>query len=67
MKVNNIKVIQALKKLSQWDSEVYKPSIEELERLKNENDYLTLENKRMREMNLKLLKQREQLKKNIRR
>ena len=63
--MNSKKVIAALKRLAKWNDEVYKPLADELVRLQNENNYLTLENKRMREMNLKLLNQREQLKKHI--
>lgn len=61
----NNKVIKALRRLEKWKEEVYRPLTDELARLQNENSYLTIENNRMCEMNLKLIKQREQLKKHI--
>lgn len=56
----NNKVIKALRRLAKWNDTVYKPMLEESQLLRERNTYLTMENERLRKMNIRLIHERDQ-------
>ena len=56
----NNKVIKALRRLAKWNDTVYKPMLEKSEQLRERNAYLTMENERLRKMNIRLIHERDQ-------
>lgn len=58
--MNSKKVIAALRRLAKWNDTVYKPMLEESQLLRERNAYLTMENERLRKMNIRLIYERDQ-------